>query len=194
MWKQETLITMTGEEEKRLIYELSCGSYDAFDTLYMQYSPLVEKFALALLKNRAEMDDISQNIFLKLWEIREKLTDIKSLRSYLFIMTRNAVMDAFARRKVVVASSSFPDTVLKDVASEIIVERIDSQNLMIMVEMAVSVMPEQRRKVFTLSRKHNLSHKEIAERMGISVKTVEYHISKALSSLRSMLKILIFFI
>ena len=65
---------------------------------------------------------------------------------------------------------------------------------MVMIDQAVSVMPEQRRAVFTLSRKHNLSHKEIAEKLGISVKTVEYHISKALSSLRYMIKILVFLI
>jgi RNA polymerase sigma-70 factor (ECF subfamily) len=109
-------------------------------------------------------------------------------------MCRNEVMDALARRKVTVASASFPDTVLKDVASESIIEKIDSQNLMVMIDLAVSVMPEQRRSVFTLSRKYNMSHKEIAEKLGISVKTVEYHISKALSSLRDMMKILLFFI
>lgn len=185
---------MTCEQERRLIDELSYGSYEAFDALYMQYSPLVERFAYALLKNKQEVDDVSQSLFLKLWEVRGKLTDVKSLRSYLFIMCRNAVMDALARRKVTVASASFPDTVLKDVASESIIERIDSQNLMVMIDLAVSVMPEQRRSVFTLSRKYNMSHKEIAEKLGISVKTVEYHISKALSSLRDMMKILLFFI
>lgn len=185
---------MTCEQEKRLVDELSSGSYEAFDELYMQYSPLVEKFAYALLKNRTEVDDISQNLFLKMWEMREKLTDVRSLRSYLFVMCRNAVMDAFARRKITAASSSFPDTVLKDVASESIIEKIDSQNIMVMIDLAVSVMPEQRRNVFILSRKHNMSHKEIAEKLGISIKTVEYHISKALSSLRDMVKFIIFFI
>jgi len=185
---------MTCDEERRLVHDLSEGSYEAFDELYMQYSPLVERFAYALLKNRTEVDDISQNLFLKLWEMRGKLTDVRSLRSYLFTMTRNAVLDALARRKVTVSSASFPETVLKDVVPDTVIERIDGQNLMVMIDLAVSVMPEQRRTVFTLSRQQMLSHKEIAERLGISVKTVEYHISKALSSLRNILKIAVFFI
>ena len=81
-----------------------------------------------------------------------------------------------------------------DIENATVLEKMDAHNLLLMINIAVSAMPEQRRKVFTMSREKNMTHKEIAETLGISVKTVEYHISKALSTLREMTKILVFFI
>lgn len=181
-------------EEKNLVTALRNGSYEAFDALYMAYSPVVERFAYALLKNRSEVDDLSQNIFLKIWEIRDRLDSVTSFRSYLFSMVRNAVLDILSKRKVVTDIDCLPESVLKDIASADVVSSIDTQNMMLMVNLAVSMMPEQRRRIFMMSRIEGASHKKIAETLGISVKTVEYHISKALSSLREILKLLIFFI
>lgn len=182
-------------EEKRLVSEMKNGSHEAFDTLYMAYSPLVERFAYALLKNRSEVDDLSQNIFLKIWEIRDRLDSVKSFRSYLFAMVRHAVMDEMSKRKRTSADIDFlPESVLKDVSSADALSSMDTRNMMLMVNLAVSLMPEQRRRVFVMSRQDGASHKKIAETLGISVKTVEYHISKALSTLRDILKIMIFFI
>lgn len=149
-------------EEKKLVSALKNGSYEAFDALYMAYSPLVERFAYALLKNRSEVEDLSQNVFLKLWEIRSRLDSVNSFRSYLFTMVRNAIMD--------------------------VLSSIDARKMGLIINMAVSLMPEQRRKVFMMSRKEGASHKEIAASLGISVKTVEYHISKALSTLREIVE------
>lgn len=182
------------EQEILLIEELKNGSYEAFDALYMSYSPVVERFAYAILKNRQEVDDLSQNIFLKIWEIRSSLCDVRSFRSYLFAMVRNAVVDILSRRKVVLCPDQLSERVLEDIDNPTVLEKIDARNLMMMINIAVSAMPEQRRKVFTMSREDNMTHKEIADALGISVKTVEYHISKALSTLREMTKILTFFI
>lgn len=180
-------------EEKRLVLEIKNGSHEAFDTLYMAYSPLVERFAYALLKNKSEVDDLSQNIFLKIWEIRDRLDSVKSFRSYLFAMVRHAVMDEMSKRTSA-DIDLLPESVLKDVSSADALSSVDTRNMMLMVNLAVSLMPEQRRRVFVMSRQDGASHKEIAEALGISVKTVEYHISKALSTLRDILKIMIFFI
>lgn len=182
------------EQEILLIEELKNGSYEAFDALYMSYSPVVERFAYAILKNRQEVDDLSQNIFLKIWEIRSSLCDVRSFRSYLFAMVRNAVVDILSRRKVVLCSDEFSERILMDIENVNVLERLDAHNLILMINIAVSTMPEQRRKVFSMSREKNMTHKEIADALGISVKTVEYHISKALSTLREMTKILTFFI
>ena len=89
----------TGMDDSLCLRELSEGSYEAFDTLYMRYSPIVEQFALSLLKRKEEADDITQNIFLKIWENRSSMSGVHSFRAYLFKMVRNAVYDTFSRRK-----------------------------------------------------------------------------------------------
>ena len=71
---------MDYEQDDRIcVQELVNGSYEAFDTLYMRYSPLVERFVLSLLKDREEADDVTQNIFLKIWENRRSLGSSKDL-------------------------------------------------------------------------------------------------------------------
>lgn len=175
-------------DEQMLVEELKNGSYEAFDTLYMTYSPLVEKFAFALLKSRQEADDLSQGVFLSLWEKRARLGNVRCFRSYLFAMVRNAVFDQLSSHKGQNSIDHIPDLLLKNLSPEFVEEKIDADNLKILINIAVSLMPEQRRKVFVMSRIKEKTHKEIAESLGISVKTVEYHISKALASIREITK------
>ena len=82
---------MDYEQDDRIcVQELVNGSYEAFDTLYMRYSPLVERFVLSLLKDREEADDVTQNIFLKIWENREFLDPDKSFSSFLYTIARKS--------------------------------------------------------------------------------------------------------
>lgn len=188
---------MTGnkEDDRRLLNEIAKGSTEAFDRLYLRYFSLVESFSYALLKDRQEANDLCQSVFLKLWENREHLPEIDSFNSYLFIMTRNSVFKVISRRRhVYMCEDSLPDTFLEGLPIEDIENRIVQRDLIQLVGMAVETMPEQRRKVFNMSRKDGMSHKEIADSLGLSVKTVDYHISKALAELREIIKIIILFI
>ena len=182
----------TGMDDSLCLRELSEGSYEAFDTLYMRYSPIVEQFALSLLKRKEEADDITQNIFLKIWENRSSMSGVHSFRAYLFKMVRNAVYDTFSRRK---PTSGLQDSMkLGDILrSEDMEGKISAKDLNMLMDMAVENMPEQRRRVFRMSRRDGLSHKEISMQLGISTKTVEYHMSKALAELRKIISFLILF-
>ena len=182
----------TGMDDSLCLRELSEGSYEAFDTLYMRYSPIVEQFALSLLKRKEEADDITQNIFLKIWENRSSMSGVHSFRAYLFKMVRNAVYDTFSRRK---PTSGLQDSMeLGDILrSEDMEGKISAKDLNMLMDMAVENMPEQRRRVFRMSRRDGLSHKEISMQLGISTKTVEYHMAKALAELRKIISFLILF-
>ena len=182
----------TGMDDSLCLRELSEGSYEAFDTLYMRYSPIVEQFVLSLLKRKEEADDITQNIFLKIWENRSSMSGVHSFRAYLFKMVRNAVYDTFSRRK---PTNGLQDSMeLGDILrSEDMEGKISAKDLNMLMDMAVENMPEQRRRVFRMSRRDGLSHKEISMQLGISTKTVEYHMSKALAELRKIISFLILF-
>ena len=182
----------TGMDDSLCLRELSEGSYEAFDTLYMRYSPIVEQFVLSLLKRKEEADDITQNIFLKIWENRSSMSGVHSFRAYLFKMVRNAVYDTFSRRK---PTSGLQDSMeLGDILrSEDMEGKISAKDLNMLMNMAVENMPEQRRRVFRMSRRDGLSHKEISMQLGISTKTVEYHMAKALAELRKIISFLILF-
>ena len=164
----------------------------AFDELYMRYAPHVEAFAFCLLKNRSEAEDLAHDIFLKIWENRHDVGLVRSFRSYLFRMTRNAVFDIFEHNHVRIRYER-QCLRMEDFISEDVAARVATEDLLMIIEMAVEQMPEQRRRVFRMSRYERCSHQEIARELGISTKTVEYHIRMALAELRKIIGIIAFF-
>ena len=169
---------MDKQPDELILQSLRQGSYDAFDALYMRYAPHVEAFAFCMLKNRSEAEDLAHDIFLKIWETRESIGRIKSFRSYLFRMTKNAVFDIFEHKSV---QTRYEQRLLH------------VEDLLMIIDMAVEQMPEQRQRVFRLSRYEGLSHQQIAQKLGVTPKTVEYHIRTALAELKKIIGVIAFF-
>ena len=175
-------------DERTLLRKLAQGNREAFDALYMQYAAKTEEFVYRMLKSRCEAEDITHDIFLKIWQHRSTLPDIDKFGAYLFRMARNAVYDRFdsraVREKYAANGKSAVEFELPD---------IESRDLLMLIELAVAQMPEQRRRIFRMSREEGLSNDEIAQRLEISRRTVENQISRALSELRKLLTVISFF-
>ena len=157
---------MDRQSDELILQSLRQGSYDAFDALYMRYAPHVEAFAFCMLKNRSEAEDLAHDIFLKLWETRESIGHIKSFRSYLFRMTKNAVFDIFEHKNV---QTRYEQRLLhvEDLLTDDISAKVATEDLLMIIDMAVEQMPEQRQRVFRLSRYEGLSHQQIAQKLGV---------------------------
>lgn len=178
-------------DETILLDRLRDSDTGALDVLYLLYASKVRDFAMRFLGNSTDAEDITHDIFLKLWERRSEAGKIRSLKAYLFHMTRNAVLNQFKRNNVhdrFLAAGSF------DTADEYTVQKVSTDDLLCMVELAIDNMPEQRRKVFRMSRYENMSYSEISQALDISPKTVQYHISSALAELRKLLNSVLFFV
>ena len=157
---------MTPEKEKELLTALSKGNQSAFDSLYLFYAPKVREFVFRLLKNPGEAEDVTQNIFLRVWEKRRELGGTRSLRSYLYTMARNAVFDIFSHS---IVEDKYMQEHINSAAERRdapLSEKIETEELALLIAVAVDRMPEQRRRVFSLSRYEELSNKEIAEQIG----------------------------
>lgn len=152
----------------------------AFDALFRHYSALVYRFAYSYLKSRPAAEEIVQECFIKIWEKREQLRDDVPLKGYLFTTAHHAVLNELRRDQhhlrlqgqVAAASPA-------SVANEAEYQEMEALYLA-----ALDRLPPKQREVFVLSRQQGLSYPEIAERQGVSVKTVEAHIMKALKTLR----------
>lgn len=180
--------------DEELLQQLKQGDSNAFDAIYMRYAAHVEAFAYCMLKDRSEAEDLAHDLFLKLWESRDSLDGVRSFKSYLFRMTKNALFDLFERKAV--RSRYRESSRQMDVGeflSEDLAGRVDRRDLLLLIDLAVEKMPAQRRKIFRMNRYDGIPQQEIARKLGISQKSVEYHIRMAVNELKKIIQILLLF-
>jgi RNA polymerase sigma-70 factor (ECF subfamily) len=185
---------MNVDRESEYLKRLGQGDHDAFDALFMAYHSLVKRFLLGFIKNEDDVLDMLQDIFCHVWEHKTTIAGVDSFKRYLFRMARNAVYNHFkinAIREEHLQQYQ-REAILTDDLQE---ERLHAEELGLLLDIAVDRMPPQRKLVFKLSRKDGLSNEEISKRLNISKRTVENHITTALSELRKLLHVIIpFFI
>jgi len=177
---------MEGTIENGWFEKIRKGDEQAFETLFRTYYKSMCTYAFHFLANRKEAEETSQEVFVKLWEKRETLQITVSVKNYLFRSVRNHCLNQIQHRKI------------KDKYNHSIRER-SKQNLNLSgflpepwlaeeIEKAIHALPEKRKEIFRLSRKEELTYKEIAKKLHLSIKTVEAQMGLALNDLREKLK------
>ena len=172
------------KEEFFLLQKLSENDMSAMEVLYIRYAPQVKSFVSAILKDSADADDVVQDIFLRIWEERQVVCQARSFKSYLFTMTRNIIYNRLKRDKVHYRYVGFES---KRNPQDEIEERIMTKDLLDQIKEEMDSLTEQQRVIYELNRNDEMTYKEIAEKLGISPKTVQYHISNALAKLKKLL-------
>lgn len=150
-----------------------------------QYSALC-RFAFGFLKDTEEAEEVVQNSFVKLWNDRDNLNIKSSLKAYIYASVRNACLNHIKHTSIKENYKQYNQINIEK-GSHIDGE-IEANELQEKINIAIENMPLQRKKVFILSRFEGLKYKEIAEQLGISVKTVENHMGSAIKYLRFELK------
>lgn len=174
------------DEDAELVRRLAAGDVKALTEISDWLWESLAAYAYRLVEDRDAAMDIAQEALVRLWEGRGH-TPPKSLRSYVFRITRNLALDHLktrrTRRRLLLSHRPGrtqrppePDEVLER-------ERISSE-----VERAIQSLPQRRREVFVLTYLRGLSYAEAGEAMGISAKTVQNHMTAALSQLRTTLR------
>ncbi len=171
--------------EKDLLVRLINADEDAFKEVFDCYFRKVQQFVYSYIKETAQAEDLTQNIFIKLWEKKAGIDINKSFDGYIFTIAYRTVMDHFRQTEKKLLSST-SDEFLKEsiVSSSSSDELLNRHQLESLYEKALQTLPQKRKEIFLLSRHTGLSNKQIAERLNISVKTVENQMTAALSRLR----------
>ena len=171
------------------IEKLKRGSYEALDTLYNMYADSLYGFALLHTKSVVQAEDIVQETFLKLWNMRASLSVEGSFKSMLFTIAKNHVIDVFRRQ---INRPDFEDYIRfcedENLLDNATVEKIYYDDFIDKLALAKQKLTPAQRNIFEMSREQQMSHREIAETLGISVNTVQESISLSLKSLRGYLQ------
>lgn len=174
---------------------LKNGDNKAFERLFNLYWGKVYNFTGLFIKDEKEREDITQQVFVKVWEGRTKLDVDKSFEGFLFIVSRNLVFNHCHRslKETTIDPALMAERGINP--TEDISAGIEANSLKDYVSVLVEQLPNRQREAFMLSRLDGLSNKEIADKMGISIKGVERNIYLALKFLRLYLPLfLLFFI
>ncbi len=168
-----------------LLKRLKAGEEKAFEDLYWTYSPQVYNFINSLLFDKSLAEDLTQNVFLKIWEKRKQIELELGITAYLFTIARHLVFKETEFRLSQHAVLHVENIDLSDDSRE--EERHDTNSLLEYIEHLIENLPPVRRKIFRLSRFEQLSNKEIAHKLSISEKTVETQLYRSFQYLRSKL-------
>lgn len=169
-------------DESRLIELIREGDPLSFEILFQKYYVRFYNFVLNLTKNPQTAEDIVQNVFMKIWINRKNLRPDQSIHNYIYALAKHEVLNHLRDRKVY---TQVERLVMADQPYEEVTDQtMDLKELDDRIRKFIAAMPEQRRKVFLLSRYRGMGNKAIAELMGLSVRTVDRHINLALTSLR----------
>lgn len=175
--------------DEALVTGLSLEDGNALKIIFERYHNRLYRIAAGVLRDRALAKDLVQDVFVDLWN-RRHASQIRNLNNYLTRAIKFQVLKQLRDGKLLDEHVRLAEQIRFANQTE---EALNGQELQILLEKAVDQLPPRCRQVFVLSRFENLSHKEIASRMGISAKTVEVQIGKALVFLREHLDKAIFF-
>lgn len=174
------------DNDKNLFLEINKGNKQSFELLFKTYYAPLTLFARSFVADPDESEEIVQSFFLKLWENRTKITISTSVKSYLFSSVRNRCLNHIKHQKI---KQVYQTEVLNAPAEE-----NQSSNYFMEIDLvekinkSIDSLPPRRKEIFILSREHGLKYREIANQLGISIKTVETQMGQALKDLREQLK------
>ncbi len=169
-----------------VLLQLAESNPAAIEELYNYYYPRLYNFSKSFLKLDDGIDDILQEVFIRIWQNRNKINTSETFNSFIFTITKNLLLNELRSR--------FSNQKMKEKVGKLAVpieysfiEQSEYHDLKEKVDRSINELPVRQKEIFTLSRINGFSHKEIAEKLNITTKTVEFHIAKSIVLLRKRL-------
>jgi RNA polymerase sigma-70 factor (ECF subfamily) len=180
------LSALSTYDERALLGRLAAGDADAFAALFNHYQDPLNQFITRFVKIPQLAEDLSQEVFLKIWQQRAKLTDIQSFRAFLFIVARNHTLNTLqTASRSQAAIGAITRATLGESNTSPTDDSVLSREYLDFLRRAVESLPPRSREVFRLCREQQLSYDEVAAQLGISRHSVKNHMVHSMKILRS---------
>jgi RNA polymerase sigma-70 factor (ECF subfamily) len=170
--------------DRELLKLLKTGDREAYTVLYNRHWKFLFTAAYNALRHKSDSMDVCQAVFLWLWENRLGINVEINLKGYLYTAVKYKIANLIRQGKV--REILLDNLMITDIRTEEINE-LETKELEHFIARLIEDLPEKCKEVFLLSRNEHLSHKQISERLGISEKTVDDHITRALKKMRAPL-------
>ncbi|WDF78961.1 RNA polymerase sigma-70 factor [Mucilaginibacter sp. KACC 22773] len=184
--------TYSGLSDNELINLIKESDHSAYNEIYHRYFYLIYTHAYKKLRDEEQAKDIVQDIFATIWFKRESDLPKANLAGYLFTAVRNRIFDLFAHEHVKTKHIDSLKDYLNGNAGAPTDHRVRENDMKAHIEKEIRALPLKMRQIFEMSRKANLSYKEIAERLNVSENNVSKQVNNALRVLKTKLNLIIF--
>lgn len=172
--------------DPEIVQAIRQGQESAFEQMFRTYYEPLCRYANTLLKDSDEAEEVTQSLFLSIWEKRSGLEITLSLKAYLYRAVHNHCLNRIKHYGVRETHRAYT-LHFQDDSHDSVTEAIYGSELEKRIERAVSKLPQQCQVVFRMSRFEELKYQEIADELGLSIKTIENQIGKALKIMRQEL-------
>jgi len=173
------------QPNREILILLREGDCDAFYNLYVRYSKRLYGFVFMLIKQEADAEEIVQEVFIKVWEGRNRIDLSSSFESFLFTIAHNSAISLFRKR---VSEKKYFDYLRSlqqfDRAPDLI-DEIHFNELKLKVQSLINELTPRQKEIFQLSREEGQTQDEIAKKLNVSVNTVKKHMVNALAFLKT---------
>jgi len=175
-------------DDRISVASLINGDSLAYKVLYDKYARKVYAFAFSYFKSKELAEEIVQDVFSKIWKNRADLREKLSFNSYIFTIAKNLIID-------IIRKNSVEALFKKELANNSTISLNSTEDQVVLADYeviannAVEQLPPKRKAIFKLSRHQNMSYLEIARYLGISQKTVEAQMNKALKFIKDYLRL-----
>ena len=174
--------------EEELLRKITLGCKRSFEILFKKYHGPLYNYAFRVFRDEAIADEVVHRVFIKIWDLRETLSNIKSFRNYIYCVNRNLVAQEL---NIISRNRKLAEQVANRIVTSINVveEEVIYNNLEEIANEAIERLPRKRKEIFKLSRQNGFSHKEIAHKLNISENTVKVSVSKSLKQIKDYMAI-----
>lgn len=181
------MIAYENNSDEQLFALISINDETAFQAFFYRYHTKVFYFILHIVKRDAEAEELTQDVFLKIWVNRKLLGAVGNAGNYLFVIAKNHCLDHLKRRAAEKSTAQHLETYSpnqSDSANEEILYRQSRE----LIAMAMDRLPDQQRRIYHLSKEQGFSRQEIAIQLSISPHTVKNHLRVAIKSVQQYLR------